>query len=96
MDRLERERRTLGAMLQLYCRGTHGVSTLCPACSSLLEYSASRLDTCRFGAAKPACSACPVHCYQAPQREAIRQVMRYAGPRMLLRHPVLALLHLAG
>ena len=27
-------------------------------------------------------------------RERVRQVMRYAGPRMLLRHPILALLHL--
>ena len=26
-------------------------------------------------------------------REAIRVVMRYAGPRMLVRHPVLALGH---
>jgi len=28
-------------------------------------------------------------------RERIRAVMRYAGPRMLWRHPLLALLHLA-
>ncbi len=27
-------------------------------------------------------------------REKIRRVMRYAGPRMLLRHPVMALLHM--
>ena len=37
---------------------------------------------------------CPVHCYEAAMRERVRQVMRYAGPRMLLRHPILALLHL--
>ncbi len=27
-------------------------------------------------------------------RERVRAVMRYAGPRMLLCHPILALLHL--
>jgi hypothetical protein len=27
-------------------------------------------------------------------RERVRAVMRYAGPRMLLRHPILAVLHL--
>jgi hypothetical protein len=27
-------------------------------------------------------------------RQKVRQVMRYAGPRMLLRHPVLAIRHL--
>jgi hypothetical protein len=27
-------------------------------------------------------------------RGQVREVMRYAGPRMLLRHPVLAVLHL--
>ena len=27
-------------------------------------------------------------------RQRVREVMIYAGPRMLLRHPVLALLHL--
>ena len=32
---------------------------------------------------------------QAGRREQIRGVMRYAGPRMLLRHPILAFYHLA-
>jgi hypothetical protein len=27
-------------------------------------------------------------------KERVRDVMRYAGPRMLLRHPYLALMHL--
>jgi hypothetical protein len=43
---------------------------------------------------KPTCASCPVHCYKPVMRERIRAVMRYAGPRMLRRHPVLAILHL--
>jgi len=39
------------------------------------------------------CSLCPVHCYSQTNRERIRTVMGYAGPRMLWRHPWLTLLH---
>jgi len=35
----------------------------------------------------------PVHCYKPARRDEIRQVMRYAGPRMMRAHPVLTLLH---
>ena len=42
---------------------------------------------------KTFCSRCPTHCYAAKQREAIRNVMRYSGPRMLLHHPVLTIKH---
>ncbi|MDI8106979.1 nitrous oxide-stimulated promoter family protein, partial [Salmonella enterica subsp. enterica serovar Anatum] len=38
---------------------------------------------------KPACKQCPVHCYQPAKREEMKQIMRWAGPRMLWRHPVL-------
>lgn len=41
---------------------------------------------------KPA-RLCPVHCYKRDMRERMRQVMRYAGPRMLWVHPVAALRH---
>lgn len=44
--------------------------------------------------AKPTCANCPIHCYKRDMRGAIREVMRYAGPVMLLRHPVLAIAHL--
>lgn len=47
-----------------------------------------------YGNNKPTCAKCPVHCYNARRREQIRQVMRYAGPRMLIYHPRLAILHL--
>jgi hypothetical protein len=56
-------------------------------------YASVRLDRCRFGAAKPTCAHCPVHCYQRDRRAQMRVVMRYAGPRMLWRHPLLSLGH---
>lgn len=52
-----------------------------------------RIDKCPFCLNKPTCANCPVHCYKKDMREAVREAMRYAGPRMLLRHPILAILH---
>ena len=93
--RLTRERKTLAAMLRIYCRGRHGGRVgLCEECAQLHAYAMCRLDRCPFGAEKPACADCPIHCYKADRREEIRAVMRYAGPRMLWRHPLLAIRHL--
>ena len=93
--RLKRERRTILAMLQMFCRGRHGTrGALCPECQQLQDYACGRLDRCTFGEDKPTCVNCPIHCYKPALREQIREVMRYAGPRMLLRHPWLAIWHL--
>jgi len=48
------------------------------------------MSRCPFGPDKPTCAKCPIHCYKPQVRERVREVMRFAGPRMLLRHPVLA------
>jgi hypothetical protein len=67
---------------------------LCAACEGLLEYARERLDRCPFQERKTTCVNCAVHCYRAERREQIRDVMRYAGPRMLWRHPILTIWHL--
>ncbi len=92
--RLARERRTIHAMIALYCRDRHRAGALCEECATLGAYADQRLDHCVYGAAKPTCANCPIHCYKRSMREHIRAVMRYAGPRMLRRHPVLAALHI--
>jgi hypothetical protein len=82
-------------MLQLYCRAHHhSRGGLCPDCGQLLQRALRNLERCRFGQDKPACGDCPRSCYPPAIRSQIRQVMAFSGPRMLLRHPVLALLHL--
>ena len=92
--RMERERRTVQAMIELYCRHCHRKREIpCEDCRALAEYAAERLDKCPFQEGKTTCARCPVHCYRPEMREQIRTVMRYAGPRMLLRHPLLSLLH---
>jgi hypothetical protein len=92
--RLARERQTIAAMIACYCRDHHAAgAALCPECQGLLDYAAVRLERCRFGAEKPVCAKCPVHCYQPSRREQVKAVMRYAGPRMLWQHPILSLRH---
>jgi hypothetical protein len=91
--RLAREWKTITAMLRIYCREHHG-GPWCAECVGLMGYIHLRLDHCRFGQDKPTCAKCPVHCYQRDRREQVKAVMRFAGPRMLWRHPWLSLCHL--
>lgn len=56
-------------------------------------YAEARVAHCPHMEAKTFCSQCPTHCYAAKQREAIRNMMRYSGPRMLLHHPLLTITH---
>ncbi|MFC2079750.1 nitrous oxide-stimulated promoter family protein [Candidatus Bipolaricaulota bacterium] len=94
-SRLDRERKTVAAMIQIYCRNQHRKDSIpCPECRTLLEYATSRIEACPFRDDKPTCASCAVHCYRTEMREQIRAVMRYAGPRMLARHPLLAVTHL--
>ena len=93
-SRIAREKRTIRAMIGIYCRARHGKSgELCAECRELADYAPGRLDRCPFGEGKPTCANCPVHCYKPVMREKVRQVMRYAGPRLLWKHPVLAVHH---
>ena len=85
----------MAAMIECYCRDHHGTNghALCQECQGLLDYASIRLERCRFGDAKPTCANCPVHCYQSKRRDQVKTVMRYAGPRMLWQHPILAVCH---
>jgi hypothetical protein len=93
--RLARELTTIRAMVQIYCSNRHAANDgPCAECATLVDYATRRLDRCVFGDDKPTCANCKVHCYNASMREQVREVMRYAGPRMAWRHPVLAIAHI--
>lgn len=94
MSRIEEEKKTVGQMIRLYCRKKEGNEQLCPQCKELLEYAHGRLSSCPFGEKKSSCRLCTVHCYKPEMKKHISEVMRYAGPRMLLHHPIAALRHL--
>lgn len=95
-EKRQREKKVVGEMISIYCRGNHHTPAgqLCPQCQALKNYAMERSDKCPFMQEKTFCSNCKVHCYRSDMASQIRQVMRYAGPRMLLHHPVMALRHL--
>lgn len=96
MTRIEREKRVIAQMTGIYCRKKHGSAKgmLCDDCRALLEYAHARLERCPHGEKKSSCRKCPVHCYTPKNRQRVRDVMRYVGPRMLLYSPLEAIRHL--
>lgn len=93
--RLLREHETFRCMARIYCSHHHGHAGggLCRDCGGLVQYAERRLAKCPYGADKPTCANCPIHCYKPAPREIARDIMRFAGPLMAWRHPVRALTH---
>lgn len=92
--RISREKLTIKKMIDLYQAKCPQASAEPEHYEALFVYAQKRLDKCVFGEEKPACKQCPVHCYQPAKREEMKQIMRWAGPRMLWRHPILTVRHL--
>jgi predicted amidophosphoribosyltransferase len=93
-SRITREKKIVELMIRLYCKRKERNRELCPACQDLLKYAHARLEHCPFGEKKSTCRLCTVHCYKPEMRQRMQSVMRYAGPRMLLYHPIAAIRHL--
>ncbi len=89
----KQEQELIGEMIALYCKGNHKASGLCPECEGLKAYAEERSARCPYMETKTFCSNCQTHCYKPDMREKIRLVMRYSGPRIIFKHPVLAIKH---
>lgn len=98
MERIEWEKKVIRTMVEIYCNKNHGAARggdgLCQECRSLLEYAEKRLDHCPKGNGKSSCRKCTIHCYAPAQRQQMREVMRFVGPRMIRIHPWMAIRHL--
>jgi hypothetical protein len=89
LQRKNFEKKTVYMMIEIYCHKHHGTKKgLCEECQALYDYTVLKYDKCPFGAGKPVCSKCKVHCYKPQKREQIKEIMRYSGARMLFRHPI--------
>ena len=79
-------------MIHIYCDGNcqrePGLKSLCSNCEKLLDYAVNRLEKCPKGDKKTSCGRCDTPCYCEPYKSQIRLVMKYAGPRMAVRHPI--------
>ena len=91
-----REKLTIRHMITIYCRGhRHSISGTCADCGAILRYAYDLIDKCQYnGSVKPACGLCRTNCFMPDMYRRFTQIMRYAGPRMLVRHPILTMAHL--
>ncbi len=87
------EKDIVSLMIKLYCKKKHDTQQMCAECSALLAYAKLRIEHCPKKQTKTFCSSCSTPCYKPDKREQIRGVMRFAGPRMLLHHPIVAIKH---
>lgn len=87
-EKREKEKQIVQLMIELYEKKKKVDLT------DLKEYAFLRIDRCPFMENKTFCSQCKVHCYNKENREKIKEVMRFSGPRMLFYHPILAIKHM--
>lgn len=90
MSRIEREKKTIELMINIYCRKKHNNKRkeLCEECNELLEYAHKRLSYCKFGENKSTCGKCPIHCYKKDMKVKIKEVMKFSGPRLIIYNPI--------
>lgn len=88
-------KKTIDKMVHVYCKGKHGSKNnqLCDECTEFLAYAFNRLDKCPFQEEKSTCGKCLVHCYQPQMRKKAKEIMRYSGPRLIYKSPLLSLYH---
>lgn len=91
----EGEKKVVNKMIRIYCKSRHKTNIgLCSHCLELSNYAMHRLENCPFGEQKSTCELCHIHCYKDDMRQEIREVMRFAGPRMIFIHPIDAIRHI--
>lgn len=89
------EKKTVEVMITMYCSNHHqSRNGACPDCQELVDYAWARLDKCPLKDSKPTCGKCTIHCYQPSMKTKIRSVMKYAGPRIVYKHPILASMYI--
>lgn len=69
MNRIDREKKAIGQMIEIFCRQHHQAGNLCNDCKDLLEYALNRLEHCPKGSSKTSCRKCEIHCYSSVQKK---------------------------
>lgn len=91
--------RLIGRFVEVYCHGKHkdvqrtnrnamdedDIYTLCPDCSAFFEYAVMKRMKCPLEAEKPTCKHCRIHCYDKIRREKVKEIMSYAGRKLMMR-----------
>lgn len=99
--------RLIGKFVEVYCGGKHvdiekqsfqlpeglGERMVCADCAAFMAYAISKRLKCPLEAEKPTCKHCRVHCYDKARREKVREIMSYAGRKLMMRGRVDYLWH---
>ena len=93
-DKIQKEKETIKFIVELYCSKKLKCDKMPDEYAELIQYAIQRLDRCKFGNAKSSCKKCRIHCYKRDKRERIREIMRWAGPRMFFYAPATAIRHI--
>ena len=78
-----------------YCKGNHAgrakdAAGMCPECRGAIEQTLARAEACPHGH-EGTCQDCATPCQRGEAQQRIKAIMRYAAPRMMFRHPLMAL-----
>lgn len=93
-NRIDQEKETFLEMVTLYCRHRLKAMSVPEPYEQLVNYAYKRLERCRWGTKKPNCHQCRVHCYAPDKRQQVREIMKWAGPRMIIYAPIKAMRYL--
>lgn len=98
MKKTDKDRRTLEAIGRIYCRGNHAdvkrdAGGMCPECREAIEQTLVRVSSCPHGH-EGNCQDCETHCQRGEAQARIKAIMKYAAPRMALRHPIMTIEYL--
>lgn len=98
MDKVTKDRATMEAIGSIYCRGNHdgssrGSDAMCPECRKVIEATLERAAACPYGH-EGNCEDCATHCQRGDAQREIKRIMRYAAPRMAVRHPLMTATYL--
>ncbi len=98
-DTQKKDLKILVRFVRIYCGAKHegqekvlgevsdiaGSDTLlCRECAAVVEHALEKRRRCPLDP-KPSCKNCSIHCYGRGHRERIREIMAFAGRRMILR-----------
>lgn len=88
MDKRQSEKDTFNLMIEIYDKA-HQTNHI-----ELKDYAFKRIDVCPYMEIKTFCSQCSTPCYKQDMRDQIKKVMRYSGPLMIFKRPILTIKHL--
>jgi len=92
------KKKTIKLMIDIYCSGKHGTEDgeLCRRCAEMKNYMYKRIELCKKE--KAFCGRCEyhTHCYAGEPGSLVRDLMRYSGPRLMIKKPVAVLKYLVS